>query len=174
MTKPIRQLAVNYVKLDKVPLYNESWAPIIDRMQRGDFFGTTGEVLFHQWGVEGSGAKSVYSANIEYTYPLEFADLVWSDGTKVEHKYIDLTDTTPFGTKEFRIPFDATRQEVGSVLSVGFGGKRCVGSAGQPELGTFLFPLLMHMLEVRCKAFGSRHKLGKVLDTGPPLNYKAQ
>ena len=102
------QLAINYVKLDKVPLYNESWAPIIDAMQRGDFYGTTGEVLFHQWGVEGSGTGSVYSANIEYTYPLEFADLVWSDGTKVEHKYIDLTDTTPFGTREFKIPFDAT------------------------------------------------------------------
>jgi hypothetical protein len=25
-----------------------------------------------------------------------------------EHKYIDLTDTTPFGSKEFKIPFDAT------------------------------------------------------------------
>ena len=49
------QLAINYVKLDKVPLYNESWAPIIDLIQRGDFYGTTGEVLFHQWGVEGSG-----------------------------------------------------------------------------------------------------------------------
>ena len=102
------QLAINYIKLDKVPLYNESWAPIIDGMQRGEFYGTTGEVLFHQWGVEGSGARSVYSANIEYTYPLEFADLVWSDGTKVEHKYVDLTDTTPFGTREFKIPFDAT------------------------------------------------------------------
>ncbi len=75
------QLAINYVKLDKVPLYSESWAPLIDVMQRGEFYGTTGEVLFHQWGIEGSGAKSVYSANIEYTYPLEFADLVWSDGT---------------------------------------------------------------------------------------------
>ena len=102
------QLAINYLKLDKVPLYNESWAPIIDAMQRGEFYGTTGEVLFHQWGVEGSGANSVYSATIEYTYPLEFADLVWSDGTKVEHKYVDLTDTTPFGTREFKIPFDAT------------------------------------------------------------------
>jgi hypothetical protein len=77
-------------------------------MQRGDFYGTTGEVLFHRWGVEGSGAGSVYAASIEYTYPLEFADLVWSDGARIEHKYIDLTDTTPFGTRELRIPFDAT------------------------------------------------------------------
>ncbi len=65
-------------------------------------------MLFHDWGVQGSGAKSVYKAKIEYTFPLEFADLVWGDGVKTEHKYIDLKDTMPFGTREFNIPFDAT------------------------------------------------------------------
>ncbi len=102
------QLAVNYLKLDRVPLYNESWAPIVEGMRAGNFFGTTGEILFHDWGIEGSGAKASYGANIEYTYPLEFAELVWSDGTKVDRKIINLTDTTPFGTKNFKIPFDAT------------------------------------------------------------------
>jgi hypothetical protein len=101
-------LAVNYLKLDKVPTYNESWAPIVEAIHEGNFFGTTGEILFHSWGIEGSGAKSVYTANIEYTFPLDFAELVWSDGAKVERKIISLTDTTPFGTKSFRIPFDAT------------------------------------------------------------------
>jgi hypothetical protein len=33
---------------------------------------------------------------------------VWGDGTKSEHTFIDLRDTLPFGTKEFKIPFDAT------------------------------------------------------------------
>jgi hypothetical protein len=102
------QLAINYLKLDKVPLYNESWSPVLDAIRRGDFYGTNGEVLFHNWGVQGSGANSVYTANIEYTFPLEFADLVWGDGTRTEHKFIDLKDTMPFGTKEFKIPFDAT------------------------------------------------------------------
>jgi hypothetical protein len=102
------QLAINYLKLDKVPLYNESWSPVLDAIRRGDFYGTNGEVLFHNWGVQGSGANSVYTASIEYTFPLEFADLVWGDGTRTEHKYIDLKDTMPFGTKEFKIPFDAT------------------------------------------------------------------
>ena len=55
------QLAVNYLKLDRVPLYNESWAPIVEGIRAGNFFGTTGEVLFHDWGVEGSGAKSTYT-----------------------------------------------------------------------------------------------------------------
>jgi hypothetical protein len=101
-------LAVNYLKLDKVPAYNESWASVVEGLHEGQFFGTTGEILFHQWGVSGAGAKSVYNASIEYTFPLDFAELVWSDGTKVERKIIKLTDTLPFGTKEFKIPFDAT------------------------------------------------------------------
>ncbi|MFZ0590296.1 MAG: hypothetical protein WAM39_07430 [Bryobacteraceae bacterium] len=101
------QLAVNYLKLDRVPLYDESWAPIVEGIRAGNFFGTTGEILFHNWGVEGSGATATYSATIEYTFPLEFAELVWSDGTKVDRKILNLTDTTPFGTKRFRIPFDA-------------------------------------------------------------------
>lgn len=101
-------LAINYLKLDKVPAYNESWAPVVEGLHAGNFFGTTGEILFHKWGIEGSGAKSTYTASIEYTFPLEFAELVWSDGSKVERKIINLTDTQPFGTRDFRVPFDAT------------------------------------------------------------------
>jgi hypothetical protein len=102
------QLAVNYIKLDKVPAYSDDWSPILDAMRRNDLYGTNGEVLFHNYGVSGSGDKAVYTANFEYTFPLEFADLVWSDGNKVEHKYIDLKDTMPFGSKDLKIPFDAT------------------------------------------------------------------
>ena len=102
------QLAVNYIKLDRVPLYNQSWAPLIDAMRAGDFFGTTGEILFHNWGIEGSGANSTYNATIEYTFPLDFAELVWGNGSTVDRKIIKLTDTSAFGDKTFKIPFDAT------------------------------------------------------------------
>jgi hypothetical protein len=104
-------LAINYLKLDKVPLYNESWSPIVEGLRAGNFFGTTGEILFHDWKIEGSGAKSVYTANIEYTFPLDFAEVVWSDGTKVDRKIVSLTDTIPFETKTLRIPFDATGKQ---------------------------------------------------------------
>jgi hypothetical protein len=102
------QLAVNYIKLDRVPRYNESWEPIIESLHKGNFYGTTGEVLFHDWAVEGSGAKRTYKATVEYTFPLDFAELVWSDGAKVDRKIINLTDTTPFGERNFNIPFDGT------------------------------------------------------------------
>ena len=101
-------LAINYVKMDKVPAWNESWAPVVEGLHNGNFFGTTGEILFHDWKIEGSGAKSVYTATFEYTFPLDFAEVVWSDGTTVDRKIVSLTDTTAFGTKTLRIPFDAT------------------------------------------------------------------
>jgi hypothetical protein len=101
------QLAVNYLKLDHVPLYDQSWDPIIKNMREGNFFGTTGEILFHDWAVEGRGAERTYTATIEYTFPLQFAELVWSDGTHVGRKIISLTDTLPFGVKTFHIPFQA-------------------------------------------------------------------
>ena len=127
-------LAINYLKLDKVPAYNESWAPVVEGIRSGNFFGTTGEILFHKWGIEGAGAKSVYTASIEYTFPLEFAELVWSDGAKVDRKIIRLTDTEPFGTKTFRIPFDATRQEVGALRRVGRSGRRRVAATGDAKM----------------------------------------
>jgi hypothetical protein len=102
------QLAVNYVKLDHVPTFNEGWATLVSALQKGQFFGATGEVLFHSWGVEGTGARRTYTASVEYTFPLDFAELVWSDGRKVDRQIIDLRDTLPFGAKDFRIPFDAT------------------------------------------------------------------
>jgi hypothetical protein len=101
-------LAINYVKLDKVPAWNESWAPVVEGIHNGNFFGTTGEILFHDWKIEGSGANSVYTATFEYTFPLDFAEVVWSDGTTVDRKIVRLTDTTAFGMKTLRIPFDAT------------------------------------------------------------------
>jgi hypothetical protein len=99
-------LAVNYVKLDRVPLFKEGWGTVIEAMRTGNFFGTTGEVLFHSYGVSGSGEHRVYTANVEWTFPLEFAELVWSDGNKVDRQIIAATDMPPFGSREFKIPFD--------------------------------------------------------------------
>ena len=101
-------LMVNYVKLDRVPRYNEDWGSILRAMRAGDFFVTSGEVLFRHWGIEGSGSQRVYTADLEWTFPLEFVELVWGDGDKTERKEISATDLPPFGNHEFRIPFDAT------------------------------------------------------------------
>ena len=63
-------------------LYSERFRYIWARFERP--LPSFPEILFHSWGVEGAGAKSTYTASIEYTFPLEFAELVWSDGAKVD------------------------------------------------------------------------------------------
>jgi len=101
------QLMVNYVKLDRVPKFKDGWAPVVQALRAGDYFVTSGEVLLRNSSVEGSGNKRTYSAEVEWTFPPEFAELVWSDGKKVDRELISLKDMAPFGSRKFRLPFDA-------------------------------------------------------------------
>jgi hypothetical protein len=101
------QLVVNYVKMDRVPKFNDGWTPVVDTLRAGDYFVTSGEVLFRNWNIEGSGAKRTYAAEAEWTFPPEFAELVWSDGDKVDRQIIDMKGMAPFSNHKFRVPFDA-------------------------------------------------------------------
>jgi hypothetical protein len=101
------QLMVNYVKLDRVPRFKDGWAPLLQALRAGDYFVTSGEVLLRNASVEGSGDKRTYAAEVEWTFPPEFAELVWSDGKKVDRQLIDMKDMAPFGSRKFRLPFDA-------------------------------------------------------------------
>lgn len=101
------QLMVNYVKLDRVPKFKDGWTPVVQALRAGDYFVTSGEVLLRNWSVEGSGDKRTYSAEVEWTFPPEFAELVWSDGKIVDRELISLKDMAPFGSRKFRLPFDA-------------------------------------------------------------------
>ena len=97
---------VNYVKLDRVPSFDD-WSPICRALRSGEFFVTTGEVLIPNWGVEGSGKERTVVADVEWTFPLEFVEAVWGDGEHVGRTVISATDQPPFGSHRFRIPFDA-------------------------------------------------------------------
>jgi hypothetical protein len=100
------QLIVNYVKLASVPKFDEDWAPIVKAMRAGDYFVSSGEVLFRNWAIEGSGAHRTYTAEVEWTFPLEFVELVWGDGHTTGRQIVSATDLQPFGNHRFRIPFD--------------------------------------------------------------------
>jgi len=101
------ELLVNYVKLNRVPKFTESWDPLLKAVRGGDYFVSSGEVLFRDWSVEGSGDKRTYTADLEWTFPLEFVELVWGDGQKVDRQVISATKLAPFGNQKFKIPFDA-------------------------------------------------------------------
>jgi hypothetical protein len=98
---------VNYVKLDHVPSFDD-WSAINGALRAGEFFVTTGEVLIPRWSIEGRGNERLVAADVEWTFPLEFAEVIWGDGEHVGRKVIPATDQPPFGVHSFRFPFDAT------------------------------------------------------------------
>jgi hypothetical protein len=99
---------INYVKLDRLPGPTEDWTPILRSIRNGDFWVSTGEILIKNYAVEGTSAKRTLTADLEWTYPLEFIEVVWGDGKKVDSQIIKATDTTAHGTRKLSIPFDAT------------------------------------------------------------------
>jgi hypothetical protein len=98
---------VNYVRLDTLPAAGE-WTPIVNAMKRGDYFWTSGEVLISSYALQGAGSRRTIAADVEWTFPLDFVEVVWGDGVKTERQVIPATDLAPHGRRRFEIPFDAT------------------------------------------------------------------
>ena len=99
---------INYVKLDRLPGPTDDWTPILRSIRNGDFWVSTGEILIKNYTVEGTGAKRTLTADLEWTYPLEFIEVVWGDGKKVDSQIVKATDTSAHGTRKISIPLDAT------------------------------------------------------------------
>jgi hypothetical protein len=97
---------VSYVKLDRLPAVDDM-TPIIDAMKRGEYFVTSGEVLISSYALEGTGDQRTITADIEWTFPLNFVEVVWGDGKKTDRQIISTTDLPAFGKKRFQIPFSA-------------------------------------------------------------------
>ena len=97
---------VNYIKTDGQPGI-DNWKPIVDAMKKGDYFVSSGEVLVPSYAVQGTGKQRTIAADVEWTFPLEFAEVVWGDGQKTDRQIIPVTDLPAFGKHHFQIPFDA-------------------------------------------------------------------
>lgn len=104
-------LNVNYLQLDKIPAYNESWQPVLDAMSHGKFFVSTGEILLPVFTVDGknsgetakvrSNGKAQVVLSADWTFPLNFAEIISGDGKEVFRERINLNDTQAFGKKKF-------------------------------------------------------------------------
>jgi hypothetical protein len=96
---------VNYVKVHDLPQLDD-WKSIIDAMRRGDYFVTSGEVLIPSYEVKGAGNQRTVVADVEWTFPLEFVELVWGDGQHTDRQIISATGLPAFGRHRFTIPFN--------------------------------------------------------------------
>lgn len=125
---------INYLKLDKLPKFEEGWQSVVDALQSGRFFSGTGEVLLPEFSVGGKESGEILtltgnsdtkvSVTIDWTFPLQYAELISGDGESVFRKTIDLTDTQSFGSEKFEFSMDLkgkkwVRLEVWDVASNG-------------------------------------------------------
>ncbi len=107
---------INYLRLPRMPRYEEGWQPILDTLRRGAFFTTTGEILIREFVVNGKQSgetarlqpdgKDTVQIALMWTFPLAFAELVSGDGQKVYRQRIDLSHKPQFGTDLFWIKAD--------------------------------------------------------------------
>lgn len=100
-------LYVNYLKLDRVPLFDEDWSPVFQALRAGSYFVSSGEVLIRDMSVRGTGARRTVVAEVEWTFPLEFVEVVWGDGNTTGRQIVPATAHPPLGSHRFEIPFDA-------------------------------------------------------------------
>jgi len=97
---------VNYVKIATLPPPGE-WGPIVNAMEHGEYFVTSGEVLIPSYSVEGAGSHRTIVADVQWTFPLEFVEVVWGDGQHTDRQIISATALPAFGSHRFQIPFSA-------------------------------------------------------------------
>src|SRR5262249_43555025 len=107
---------INYLKLDKLPRFDDGWQPVLDALRHGRFFVSTGEVLLPEFRVGGKesgqtlklsgGATTEVTARLEWTFPPAFAEVIWGDGSRVQRRRVDLSDSEAFSGKELRVQVD--------------------------------------------------------------------
>ncbi len=101
---------VNYIKLDRIPT-SDDVSPVVKSLMNGDSFVSSGEVLMPEFSVQGVGDTRTVNVQLDWTFPLEFYEIVWGDGTTTSRKLIPATDLPPFGTRRFQIPLAAAGQK---------------------------------------------------------------
>ena len=99
---------INYVKLDRLPAFDR-WGDALAPLARGEFFTTTGEVLLPDVDLRASSATEIVAAvRADWTFPLQFAEIVWGDGQSVHREVIELAETRGFGSRRFEWRAKAT------------------------------------------------------------------
>jgi len=100
---------VNYLRLDRIPRFEDGWAPVLKALRDGAFFLSTGEVLMPRFTIGGKqsgetlkldeSARAKLEVELNWTFPMAFAEVISGDGKEIYRKRIDLSETGAFGKK---------------------------------------------------------------------------
>jgi hypothetical protein len=102
---------VNYVRMDRLPDF-DNYGLMLEALSRGDYFISTGEVLLPsvelaagqgqgQQEQQGQRDQIVARAEVAWTFPLQFAEIVWSDGAETRRQIFQLDTTRECGRATF-------------------------------------------------------------------------
>jgi hypothetical protein len=107
---------INYLKLDRLPRFDDGWQPVVDALRQGRFFVSTGEVLLPEWTIGGKESGQALKrtgnlpvevrAKLVWTFPPAFAEVIWGDGSLVHRRRLDLSEHEPFSGTVLRVPVD--------------------------------------------------------------------
>ena len=107
---------INYLRLDRVPRFEDGWAPVLKALHDGAFFISTGEVLLPKFTVGGKASgetlrldatgRAELRATLTWTFPMAFAEIVSGDGKAVHRQRIDLSATNAFGEQVLTLPLE--------------------------------------------------------------------
>ena len=97
-----------------MPRFADRWQSILDALRGGRFFVTTGDVLIPNFTLNGKRSGEALhrladgmadlEADLEWTFPLAFAEVISGDGQSVSRERIPLENTGQFCTRKLRVP----------------------------------------------------------------------
>ena len=119
---------VTYVKLPSLP-QAEDHSAVIQALMRGESFVSSGEVLIPSFSITRSGSHQILAPEIEWTFPLDFIEVIWGDGTTTGRQVIPTTELPPMARRRFNIPFDPTGKKWVRIAAWDSAGN---GAMGQP------------------------------------------
>jgi hypothetical protein len=109
---------INYVRTDSLPKFADGWGSLVNAVRDGKFFVTSGEVLLHQFSVDGklSGetiknadlSEAQVKVEIDWTFPMNYIEVVSGDGQAVYRDRIKFTHLGAFGHESRSISIDLT------------------------------------------------------------------
>jgi hypothetical protein len=98
--------------MDSLPRFADGWQPVLTTLREGRFFTTTGEILIPNFTVAGkesgetiaepTATNSEMQVQLQWTFPLAFAEVICGDGKTVQRQRVDLADTGSFGSRTMK------------------------------------------------------------------------
>jgi hypothetical protein len=76
------RMNANYIRIDELPGF-DNYGRLLEGVARGDYFISMGEVLLPKVNVSTASDSAITAtADVQWTFPLAFGEIVWGDGNK--------------------------------------------------------------------------------------------